>query len=54
MTCKHYQVTYFLTKEGDCEQCAKERIKRLDEEISKLKRELEAIQIELGTRQEIE
>jgi len=54
MTCKHYQVTYFLTKDGECEQCAKERIKRLDEELCRLRRELETVQIELGRRQEID
>ena len=45
---------YFPAKDGECEQCAKERIKRLDEELSRLKRELEAIQIELGRRQDID
>jgi hypothetical protein len=45
---------YFPAKDGECEQCAKERIKRLDEELGRLRRELDAVQIELGKRQEIE
>ena len=45
---------YFPAKDGECEQCAKERIKRLNEELCRLKRELEAVQVELGKRQDIE
>lgn len=32
----------------------KRNLKRLDEELCRLKRELEAVQIELGKRQDIE
>jgi len=54
MACRHLQQTYFLTKEGDCDQCLKEKLQRLEEEIRRLRRDLQAAQIDLGKRQEVD